>query len=192
MEKDDTLPEGLTPQARRKQAEFMRKYERLVAKQKSEEALTILVWGPNPGKKTKVAAKRLEIVQQLNAAGHFAMISEKLPLVDPDVSLKSHEYSQAQLADLVIVLLGGSLGALGEVHDFCSDEKLVSKFFVLAPVSYESGYSRLGVLKILDEGWGGVYWYQLAELQQCSVSHRALKRAAARRELRRWNRKGRT
>jgi hypothetical protein len=55
--------------------------------------------------------------------------------------------------------------------------------YVLAPAEYAGGYSGQGAIKLLDEGYGGVYWYHKDELQSCNVKSKAVTRVRARQQI---------
>jgi hypothetical protein len=178
------IPDGLTEPARVELARYLRRYNQY-AEEVKQVALTILVWGPSPGTKDpaakRVADKRVQIRAELRRLGHNALFSEELTPPDEFFSARASEYQQALAAHLIIVLVEGSPGALGELHDFCGDPKLAPKLLVMVPRRYEGGYSGQGALQDLDYGWGGVYWYDDKEIENCNVLTRAVRRAEARR-----------
>lgn len=179
-----SLPEGLSPEARRARARFDRIYRKRLAKVQ-KVPLTILVWGPNPASETPAARKRLEIRDRLLVLGHNAMFSEELSNVPGNISEKAKEFEQVQIAHLVIVLIEGAPGALAETHDFGNHPDLYHKFLVMVPKEYRKGYSALGAIRDLSDATGGgsVYWYEARDLAACNVLSRAEKRAEALRNI---------
>jgi len=146
-------------------------------------ALSILVWGAGSRHRSAASAKRNEIRNRLIELGHNAMFSEEIDTDAETISLKTRELEQARLAHLVVILVEDSEGALGEAHDFASHRDVVSKAFVLVPRKYQDGYSGKSVFRLLDEAYGGVWWYEEQDLTDCRVAAKAIARAEARREL---------
>jgi hypothetical protein len=147
-------------------------------------ALNILIWGPSVSSFGPVVDKRKQIHKALIEAGHNAMFSEDFPLDTQESSLKMQEFAQARAADLIIVLVEDSPGALAEAHDFCNHPNLAEKFLIMFPQRMEAGYSARGAIQLIDDGFGGVHWYQETELFSCHVLTIALRRAEARRIIR--------
>ena len=188
VEKDSNrsiLSEPKTEAARQARRDF----ECQVGEQQKGElhliAFSILIWGMSPDRDDLIAQKRKDIGAQLIEDGHNAMFSEDLSYLsqDPDQSETSKEFAQANAADLIIVLVEDSPGALAEVCDFCVRPDLSPKVYVMAPDSYKAGYAGQGALKELDEGYGGVYWYRKKEVKTCQVLTQACKRVRARRSI---------
>ena len=178
------LSEPKTEAARQARRDF----ECQVGEQQKRElliAFSILIWGMSPDRDDPIAQKRKDIGTQLIEDGHNAMFSEDLSYLnqESDLSETSTEFAQANAADLIIVLLEGSPGALAEVCDFCVRPDLAPKVYVMAPDSYKAGYAGQGALKELDEGYGGVYWYREEEVKACQVLTQACKRVRARRSI---------
>lgn len=180
---------SIPPELKTKAAkQALRNFERQVGERQKGElqiAFNILVWGMSPDRDDPIAQKRKDIGTQLLEDGHNAMFSEDLSYLsqDPDLSETSKEFAQAKAADLIIVLVEGSPGALAEVCDFCVRPDLAPKVYVMAPDSYKAGYAGQGALKELDEGYGGVYWYREEEVKACQVLTQACKRVRARRSI---------
>jgi hypothetical protein len=171
-----------TSSAQNEMLRFMDCYEQYLNRIKSL-ALTILVWGPSLAADNPIVKKRKDIYRALLEDGHNAILSEDLPRNAGNLSLKSQELAQAYAAHLVIILIEDAQGALGELHDFGADPTIASKLFVLAPMRYYDGYSAKGILSLLEQGYGAVYWYQEEEIEQCHLLTRSLLRAQARREI---------
>lgn len=181
---DPILPEPKTEAA--KQARII--FERQVEEQQNKEqriAFNILVWGVSPDRDIPMAQKRNDIRNQLIEDGHNAMFSEDLSYLsrDPDLSETSREFAQANAADLIIVLVESSPGALAEVCDFCARPDLAPKVYIMVPNSYKTGYAGQGSLKELDEGYGSVHWYQQEDVEACRILSQACKRVKARRSM---------
>ena len=178
------LPKPKTEAARQARRDFDRQFEE-EEKKEQQIAFNILVWGMSPDRDDPIAQKRKDIGIQLLEDGHNAMFSEDLSHLshDPDLSETSKEFKQANAADLIIVLVEDSPGALAEVCDFCARPDLASKVYVMAPDSYKTSYAGQGALKELDEGYGGVYWYREEEVNACQVLTQACKRVKARRSM---------
>ena len=178
------LPEPKTEAAKTARINF----ERQLREQQEKErqiAFSILVWGMSPEKNDLIANKRKDIKEQLLEDGHNAMFSEELTSLGDDLGLseKSKEFAQANTADLVIILIEDSPGALAEACDFCNHPDLAPKIYVMAPDSYKEGYPGQGALKELDEGYGGVYWYQQGDVEACFLLTQASRRVRARRSM---------
>ncbi len=122
---------------------------------------------------------------KVNNDGHNAMFSEEITSLGEDLGLseKSKEFAQVNAADLVIILIENSYGALAEACDFCNHIDLAPKIYVMAPYLYKTGYAGQGALQELDEGYGGVYWYQEGEVEACHLLTQASKRVKARRSM---------
>lgn len=166
--------------AQRERARFDAAYQTLLH-EVHEVSLSILIWGPTRRSSSTVATKRREIQRALKRLGHNAMFSEDLPIQMSNISEKSREFAQARAADLIIILMEDSPGALAEAHDFCNHPDIAPNVYVMVPKRYRSGYSGRGAIKDLDDGYGGVYWYSGKELASCNVRDRVVKRAEARR-----------
>ncbi len=181
---DPILPEPKTEAAKQARKSFELQ---LKEQQKKEQqiAFSILVWGMSPEKNDPIAKKREDIGTQLIEDGHNAMFSEDLTNLsnDRDRSEKSNEFAQAKATDLVIILIEDSPGALAEACDFCNHPDLAPKIYVMAPNLYKTGYAGQGALQELDEGYGGVYWYQEGEVEACNLLTQASKRVKARRSM---------
>jgi hypothetical protein len=176
------LPDGLTDAARRKRAQFNEVYKGFL-KEREEIALSVLVWGPDPKSKSPVSKKRKEIRAELLKNGHDAKFSEEISTDGDDrASQKAKELAQAQAADVLIILVEGSPGALAETHDFCGRLEIAPKVLVLVPVEYKKGFSGSGLLSDL-KAFGGVHWYKPTELTSCNVLGVAVGRVEARRNL---------
>lgn len=150
-------------------------------------ALSVLIWGPGMASESPVLQKRKQIRQELLDRGFVALFSEDVdegfPATTAIASLRSREHAQAQAAHLVIILVEDSAGALAEAEAFSSDPDIAWKVFILAPTKYRQGFSGQGTFRLLEEGYGGMYWYENAELIECNVLSQALIRAQARREI---------
>ena len=146
-------------------------------------SLSILVWGQSPIEKTRLADKRIQIRNELSNLGHNAMFSEDIDLSVDRLSEKSKEFAQARAADIILILLQDSPGALAETHDFCNHPDIGPKVYAMIPTEYKEGYSGRGAIKDLDEAYGGVYWYDEYEIQNCNISTRAIDRAEALRHI---------
>ena len=182
--KEPIVADLRTVAARQARKSFVRRLK----EQKERErliAFNILVWGMSPEKNDPIAKKRNDIREQLIEDGHNAMFSEELTSVSGGIGLseKSTEFAQANAADLVIVLIEDSPGALAEACDFCNHSDLAPKIYVMAPDAYKTGYAGQGALKELDEGYGGVYWYQVGEVEACNLLTQANNRVQARRSM---------
>jgi len=117
------------------------------------------------------------------------MFSEDIGLpteLGPSVSTseKGKEFAQAIAADLVFVLLEDAPGALAEAHDFGNHPELASKMYVMIPRAYEEGYSARGAIKLLEDAYGNVFWYDPQDIESCKLLERAVARAEALRQLR--------
>jgi hypothetical protein len=180
----EKLPVGLTEPARRALERFEAQREKF-ARRTQNYSLNILVWGPNPKSGSPAAKKRIEIRDELRKQGHNAMFSEDLPVkpCETHLSQKAREFAQAQAADLIVIMVEGAPGALGEMHDFCGNPELAPKIYVLIPHVYSDGYSAKGVIQDLSDGYGGVCWYKACDLEQCNVLTKAVRRAEARRNI---------
>lgn len=176
-------PKPLTPEAEQELLRFQAAYESNVRSAK-RVALSILVWGPSPDRDCPAARKRKEIRDALRELGHNAMFSEDIQTKDKDISAKSKEFAQARAADLILLLLEDSTGAVAEAHDFCNDAIIAPKMFVLIPRRFKKGYSGSGALKDLEDAHGGVFWYGDKDLELCNVCSRAVRRAEALRQMR--------
>lgn len=177
------VPDGLTPAARRARKEFYKAYSDNL-KRKEQFALKILVWGPHFTDPGPVAQKRRDIRAALRAAGHFVAFSEEISHATGDdeiISLKYREFSQALAADLIVVLVEDSPGAIAEAHDFCNHPELATKFLIMFPSALRSGYSAQGAIRLIEEGFGGVHYYEPDEILECQVLSRAVACAEARR-----------
>ena len=181
---DPILSEPKTEAAKQARKNFERQLNEQQQKER-QIAFSILVWGMSPEKNDPIAKKRKDIGEQLLDDGHNAMFSEDLTNLsnDRDRSEKSNEFAQAKAADLVIILVENSPGALAEACDFCNHPDLAPKIYVMAPDSYKTGYAGQGSLQELDEGYGGVYWYQEGEVEACHLLTQASKRVKARRSM---------
>ena len=83
------LPEGLSPAAKEKRAQFNKACGDFIEQRRKEVALTILIWGPSPTSTTATALKRKQIRDELVKLGHFATFSEDLPASDSCGSAKN-------------------------------------------------------------------------------------------------------
>jgi hypothetical protein len=101
-------------------------------------------------------------------------MSESIPK-PKDLSLKSAEFAQVLSADLIIILVGNTIGPIGELHDFASSPDIASKLYVLVPQIYHKSYSASGILQLLDDGYGGVHWYEEEEMITCHVLDKAIR-----------------
>ncbi|MYB69514.1 MAG: hypothetical protein F4X75_13565 [Gemmatimonadetes bacterium] len=181
---DPILPEPKTEAAKQARKNFERQLKEQ-ERQEQQIAFSILIWGMSPEKNDPIVKKRKDIGTQLLEDGHNAMFSEDLTNLsnDRDRSEKSNEFAQANAADLVIILIEDSPSALAEACDFCNHPDLAPKIYVMAPNSYKTGYAGQGALQELDEGYGGVYWYQEGEVEACHLLTQASKRVKARRSM---------
>ena len=149
------LPEPKTEAAR----QARKRFERQVEEQQNKEqqiAFNILVWGMSPNRDVPMAQKRKDIGSQLIEDGHNAMFSEDLSSLsqDPDLSETSREFAQANAADLIIVLIEDSPGALAEVCDFCARPDLAPKVYIMVPVLTRLGMRAKGHLKSWTKDMG--------------------------------------
>ncbi len=178
------LPEPRTEAAKAARRHFEQQFEGQQRKEQ-EIAFSILVRGMSPDRDAPIAKKRKDIGSQLIEDGHNAMFSEDLTNLGDDrgLSEKSKEFAQAKAADLIIILVEDSPGALTEASDFCNHPDLAPKIYVMAPIAYKTGYAGRGVLQELDEGYGGVHWYRQEDVEACNVLTQACKRVRARRSM---------
>ena len=178
------LPELKTEAARQARRNFEHRVEEQL-KQEKQIAFSILVWGMSPERDDPIARKRRDIGNQLIEDGHNAMFSEDLTNLGAALNLSeaSKELAQAREADLIIVLLEGSPGALAEVCDFCIRPEIAQKVYIMAPYSYRDSYPGKGDLRDLDEGYRGVYWYGEQDVIACNLLTQACERVQARRSI---------
>lgn len=178
------LPEPRTEAAKAARKHFEQQVEEQQRKEQ-EIAFSILVWGMSPDRDAPIAKKRTDIGNQLLEDGHNAMFSEDLVHLGPDLNLSeaSKELAQVWEADLIIVLVEGSPGALAEVCDFCVRPDIAPKVYIMAPHSYRAGYPGKGDLRDLDEGYGVVYWYEPQDVAACNLLTQVRKRVQARRSI---------
>ena len=174
------MPAGLTREA---QEEFKRwdTDRRALVDQLKCITLRILVWGPGEASGSAVALKRVQIRDRLVADGFLAVFSEIWATATPGLSQKTNELTQALTANLIIILIEGSPGALAEMHDFSSREDIARKMLVMCPRKYSDGYSIKGAGTILS-AFGSLEFYEDGEIENCNVLTRALARANALRE----------
>lgn len=178
---DDALPRGLTAEAEEQRKRFEKQYREFLMRSR-EVSLSILVWGQSPASQSRVAKKRVEIRDELQRLGHHAVFSEDLPNIE-GFSEKSKEFAQAQAADLVMILLEDSPGALAETHDFCNHPEIAPKLTVMVPSKYRGGYSAKGAVMDFDAAFGGVFWYDDDDIDACHLCGRAVQRAEAVRNI---------
>jgi hypothetical protein len=179
---NSSLPDGQDDAARKERERFEAQYKRYLEAARCV-ALTILVWGPNPASASPAAQKRKEIRATLTDLGHNAVFSEDLHQPG-NMSLMSVERAQALASDMIVILIENAPGAIGEMHDFCTDLQIAPKVLVLAPERYRDGYSAHGMLRDLSDAYeGGVYWYVDEELTRCDVLSRVLKKASGLRNI---------
>ena len=182
--KTGVLRELKTEAARQARRVFDRRVEELLRRER-QIALSILVWGMSPDEDAPIARKRQDIGNQLVEDGHNAMFSEDLADLGRDMNLSeaSRELAQAQAADLIIVLVEGSPGALAEVCDFCVRPDIAHKVCVMVPEAYRTGYPGKGDLRDLDDGYRTVHWYSPQDVAACDLLTEACKRVQARRSI---------
>ena len=137
------VPPGLTTEAQEERKRFEEAYRSYLEEAK-KVALSVLVWGQNSMARTRLANKRIQIRDGLIELGHNALFSEEIDLSIEGLSEKSKEFAQARAADLIVILLEDSPGALAETHDFCNHPEIGPKVYAMIPVKYESGYSSRG------------------------------------------------
>ena len=178
------LPEPKTEAARQARRSFDRGVEEQLKKEE-QIAFNILVWGMSPDGDAPIARKRKDIGNELIEDGHNAMFSEDLTNLGSALNLSEagRELAQAREADLIIVLVEGSPGALAEVCDFCVRPDIAHKVYIMAPYSYRDGYPGKGDLRDLDEGYGAVYWYGQQDVIACNLLTQARRRVQARRSI---------
>lgn len=177
------VPEGLTPRAREARERFQAAY-RARLERATSIALSILIWGPGLGSPSPVAKKRVCIRHLLIKRGHNAFFSEELTDELPPGTLKVAEFAQAIEADLIIALLEDALGTVAEISDFGNHPEIAPNVLVLCPSRFKSGYLGAAPLSIIEDGFGGVHWYEPDEIESCNVLNRALRCAEARRYVR--------
>ncbi len=177
--------EPRTTAASREKERFDAAYQRQLEQAQQQVAFTIMVWGPGKKSKSPVARKRWETYKELLNLGHNAVASEDLTdtKFTGNFSEATKEFAQAKEAHLMIVFIEEAPGALGETHDFASDPDLAQKFFVFVPQKYRGGYSAKGVIRDLDKGWHGVYWYKDDEVPACAILTKAVEWVETRRQV---------
>jgi hypothetical protein len=173
-------PAYLSSAAQQAWARFQRHYKVWIKKPESI-SLSILIWGPNPGSQSRVARKREAIRQALINRGHHAFFSEELPDPSQHEFLIADELAQARAADLIIVLVEDAPGARAEVIDFCNRPEIIQKVLVMVPEGLRQSYIGRGPLSIIEDGYGGVFWYTDDDLENCRVLTKAIRRVEARR-----------
>jgi hypothetical protein len=159
--------------------------QQALLKELLSEPLRILVWGPGnvapeaqgQERKKAVVQKRIQIRDELNKCGHTAIFSEDWPSDRRNIPVHIWEYTQADTAHLIILLIEESAGGLGEMHDFANHKDIVRKMLVMIPRRYELSYSAMGVVYLLDKDDRSVYWYADNEIEDCQVLTEALNRA---------------
>lgn len=178
------IPKGKTPSAKKAEKKYLKQYYDMISKVR-DIALTVLVWGQSPQYNSAISIKRQEIKDKLIEKGFNAIFSEDIELTGDSRSLaeKTKEAIQAKLADIIIVFPEGAPGALAEAHDFSNCPSLASKFYILFPKEYKDGYSAKGAIKLIDEGYGGVFWYEEGDISKCAVLGQAITRCEARRQI---------
>lgn len=122
-------------------------------------AIKILIWGPSPTGTCEVAACRIRIKEELTQLGHLASFSEDL--IDPKsrYSIKIQQLWHAQEFDLIISL-PTTHGAIGEIHDFISDNRLNKKMIIFLDSTYEYGYSHQSLVSTASQHTYSVISYR--------------------------------
>jgi hypothetical protein len=179
------IPNPKTTAAQLKYQEFKKRCEQDFEKLK-EIALTILVWGPSPKRADPIAQLRLQIIDELGEMGHNALKSEDLVEFGSGflLSEKTKELIEAKNADVIIILIEDSPGALAELHDFLSFSEIASKILLFIPERYKGGYSAEGAVKDLEDAYHGVIWYTNEDLASSSIKSLAIKRVEGLRRMR--------
>ncbi len=100
------------------------------------------------------------------------------------LSLEFLEFNQARAAHLVILLVEReAIGSMGELHLFATNTALITKMYAVVPTEFEGTFSSGSVVWILDNGYGGVYWYKEIDVEKSNVFSKVILRVQARREI---------
>jgi hypothetical protein len=176
VEKDiSALFRARSPEASRELERFKQAYKEH-ARIFDQVALSILIWGPPQDSNSSSAKVLLDIRQSLLDKGYVAFLSD-------DLATGANAFKQAQAADMVIVVLPDEPYFTIEQLDVAMNPAIASKLFVLAPQRYKDSYGGQALLRLIDEGFGGVYWYTEDELRDGRVRSTVLRRTTARREM---------
>lgn len=144
--------------------------------------LNIIVWGPGEaydaaqGKLKMIRNKRLEMLNALRLDGHNANFSEELREEIKSLkelgNLKIEELIQAQCADMVCILWGGS-GSIGEAHDFGNLKEIVPKIILFVEKIERETYAD-GMIEIFLCQGGKLERFNEADLIACNVVGKAI------------------
>lgn len=99
----------------------------------------ILLWGPDPTKRSAMGDLRISLRRILREEGHLACFSEELLDGDRKDPVRLQQLAQAQSVDL-IVSLPSSPGAIGELHDFAADRRVNAKILAFIDRRHLGGY----------------------------------------------------
>lgn len=102
--------------------------------------VSILLWGPSPSDKSKIAQLRLSLRNELNKRGHLARFSEEL-IKKNTLTVRLQQLIHAQKFDLIISF-PFSPGSIAEIHDFVLDKRVNKKLLVFLNEEFDYGYSN--------------------------------------------------
>lgn len=144
--------------------------------------LNIIVWGPGEaydaaqGKLKLIRNKRLEMLNALRQDGHNANFSEELREEIKSLkelgNLKIEELIQAQCADMVCLLWGGS-GSIGEAHDFGNLKEIAPKIILFVEKIERETYADGMIEQFLTLG-GHLERFDENDLTACKVVGKAV------------------
>jgi hypothetical protein len=160
---------------------FLPRYQKIL-QEIDHTPLAVLIWGPGPTGGI-LYDKRLRIRDALRGNDVTAVFSEEIPQ-PTDYSLSAHEFAQAQVADLIIVI-ECSNGSTAEVHDFARIRSVASKLLVFIDANALEGYSYKGLLCQMNERFNNVHPYKYPEdIVQCNLLENVVSQVRFLRETR--------
>lgn len=144
--------------------------------------LSVLVWGPVEQGDKDLYRKRILIRDKLKELGHKAEFSEDI--LTPSVieagglNLSVAELLQAREYEYIIIIMG-SPGSIGEVHDFGHMSEIAHKMTICINEEYLSGYSAQGVLRIFEGNHGRIEKFKFPDdITGCHLLTRVVNQVA--------------
>lgn len=134
-------------------------------------SLVIIIWIPDEINNHMVSQKREELLNQLRSKNHQVYFINEMS--SPMASLVA--------ADFIIALVEQDIKCMNDLISSNLSPGIYKHLLLMLPNALKSEYSRFSENNYPEDGFGGTYWYDTAELESCNVVSTALWRVEQRR-----------
>ena len=132
--------------------------------------IAVLIWGPSPKSRTKIALTRKKLKELLIKKGHLAEFSEDLFDATSSNSNLIQQVAQVEAYDITLSI-PESYGSIAEIHDFARMPMISNKIVTFLDTRWDSGYSNQSLIQLQSNATCRVIPYDGKDLPDCIINH---------------------